>query len=65
VEPSDVIWRVWIPVVVPVLAIPPLLALLHWSLHAGRLYSATHAHPDMQRLEQRLRSAPKQIIIFF
>jgi hypothetical protein len=55
VEASDVVWRVWIPVVVPVLSLPPLLAFLHWSLYAAHLYTATHAHPDMQRLESRLR----------
>lgn len=60
VESSDVVWRVWIPVVVPVLALPPLLAFLHWSLYAAHLYSATHAHPDMQRLENRLRSFPPE-----
>ena len=57
-ELNDVIWRTWIPVIIPVLLIPPLISFLHWSSSLSNLYSATHAHQDMQDGEKRRRSFP-------
>ena len=57
-ELNDVIWRTWIPVIIPVLLIPPLISFLHWSSSLSNLYSATHAHQDMQDGEKRRKSFP-------
>jgi len=57
-ENNDVVWRTWIPVAVPAILIPPLVAGLHWAASLAELYSATHAHPDMEEERKRRRSFP-------
>ena len=36
----------------------PLVAGLHWAASLAELYSATHAHPDMEEERKRRRSFP-------
>ena len=55
---SDVVFRVWIPIVIPLLMLPPLVAGLHWSVSLAPLYSSKHAHPDMVDTEKRTNSFP-------
>ena len=55
---SDVVFRVWLPVVMPLLLVAPLLASLHWSLSLAPVYAARHAHPDMRDPDRRLFSFP-------
>ena len=55
---SDVVFRVWIPIVIPLLLLPPLVAGLHWSISLVPLYSSKHAHPDMADIEKRTFSFP-------
>ena len=57
-DSSDVVFRVWLPIVIPVLLLPPLVAGLHWSISLAPLYSSTHAHPDMADIDKRTFSFP-------
>ena len=57
-EGEDVVFRLWLPLVAPVLVVPPLLAALHWAVGLAPLYSSKHAHPDMAPLPRRLASFP-------
>ena len=57
-DSSDVVFRVWFPIVIPLLALPPLMAGLHWSISLAPLYSSKHAHPDMANVEKRTGSFP-------
>ena len=52
------VFRVWLPVVMPLLLVAPLLASLHWSLSLAPVYAARHAHPDMRDQDRRLFSFP-------
>ena len=52
------VWRIWLPVVVPALALAPLVGALHWTTALSHLYSATHAHPDMEDVKKRRNSFP-------
>ena len=57
-DSSDVVFRVWIPIIIPLLLVPPLLAGLHWAVSLAPLYSSKHAHPDMADLNRRVSSFP-------
>ena len=57
-DSSDVVFRVWLPVIVPILLLPPLTAGLHWSVSLAPLYSSKHAHPDMADRNRRLLTFP-------
>jgi len=57
-DSSDVVFRVWLPIVIPLLMLPPLVAGLHWSVSLAPLYSSKHAHPDMADVEKRTYSFP-------
>ena len=59
-EGNLVVWRTWIPVVLPVLLIPPLAAALHWAAALSPLYTSAHAHPDMEGEGRRRRSFPPE-----
>ena len=58
VDQSDAVFRVWLPIIVPLLLISPLVTSLHWSLSLAPVYSSPHAHPDMGDLERRHASFP-------
>ena len=57
-DQTDTLFRVWLPVIMPLLLIPPLTAGLHWALSLSPLYTSRHAHPDMARLDKRTLSFP-------
>ena len=57
-DESDTVFRVWLPVIMPLLLISPLVAALHWSLALAPVYSSPHAHPDMADTGRRLASFP-------
>eukprot|EP00092_Neocalanus_flemingeri_P003197 GFUD01003416.1.p1 GENE.GFUD01003416.1~~GFUD01003416.1.p1 ORF type:complete len:1055 (+),score=218.84 GFUD01003416.1:46-3210(+) len=57
-DSSDVVFRVWLPIVIPALLLPPLVAGLHWSISLAPLYSSKHAHPDMVDIDKRTFSFP-------
>jgi len=43
----SLMFSLYLPVLVPLLVLPPILACLHWSTSLGPLYDSYHAHPDM------------------
>jgi len=55
---GDVVWRTWMPVILPSLAIPILLSFLHYSTSLLSIYSSPHAHPDMMDQKRRASSFP-------
>ena len=57
-DESDTVFRVWLPIIMPLLLISPLVASLHWSLALAPVYSSQHAHPDMADTGRRLASFP-------
>ena len=57
-DESDTVFRVWLPIIMPLLLISPLVAALHWSLALAPVYSSPHAHPDMADTSRRLASFP-------
>jgi len=57
-DSSDVVFRVWLPIVIPLLLLPPLVSGLHWAVSLAPLYSSKHAHPDMATLDRRTDSFP-------
>jgi len=57
-DTSDVVFRVWLPVIVPILLLPPLTSGLHWSISLAPLYNSKHAHPDMEDRNKRLQTFP-------
>ena len=57
-DEADTLFRVWLPIIMPLLLIPPLTAGLHWALSLSPLYTSRHAHPDMTRPDKRTLSFP-------
>jgi len=57
-DQTDTVFRVWLPVIMPLLLIPPLTAGLHWALSLSPLYTSRHAHPDMSGADKRSLSFP-------
>ena len=57
-DQSDAVFRVWLPIIMPLLLISPLVASLHWSLSLAPVYNSPHAHPDMADLQRRISSFP-------
>ena len=57
-DQSDVVFRVWLPIIMPLLLISPLVASLHWSLSLSPVYFSPHAHPDMADTQKRTFSFP-------
>ena len=57
-DEEDVVFRVWLPVIMPLLLISPLAASLHWSLSLAPVYNSPHAHPDMAEVNKRSFSFP-------
>ena len=39
---EDVVFRLWLPLLAPILLIPPLLAALHWAASLVPLYSSRY-----------------------
>ena len=57
-DQADTVFRVWLPLIMPLLLIPPLTACLHWAISLSPLYTSRYAHPDMSREEKRSASFP-------
>ena len=57
-DESDVVFRVWLPIIIPLLLLSPLVTSLHWSLSLAPMYHSTTAHPDMADTHRRLASFP-------
>lgn len=57
-DQADTVFRVWLPVIMPLLLVPPLTACLHWAVSLSPLYTSRHCHPDMSREEKRSLSFP-------
>ena len=51
---EDVVFRLWLPLLAPLLLLPPLLAALHWAVGIAPLYSSRSDRKDT--LEQNLQT---------
>ena len=51
---EDVVFRLWLPLLAPLLLLPPLLAALHWAVGIAPLYSSRSQR--METLESSLHT---------